>query len=123
MLKWPSLWQLRALAGKQGFDLRICSSFRSFERQLAIWNNKASGLRPVLDDSGAEININQLGEWQQAQAILRWSALPGASRHHWGTDFDIYDASAIDSDYRIQLTPEEVEGEGSLPRCITGWTG
>ena len=106
------LAELRALAGKQGFDLRICSSFRSFERQLAIWNNKASGLRPVLDDSGAEININQLGEWQQAQAILRWSALPGASRHHWGTDFDIYDASAIDSDYRIQLTPEEVEGEG-----------
>lgn len=106
------LSELRALAGEQGFDLRLCSSFRSFDRQLAIWNNKASGLRPVLDDSGAALDTSQLSEWQLVEAILRWSALPGASRHHWGTDFDIYDAAAIDENYRIQLTPEEVEGEG-----------
>ncbi|MGB2173241.1 MAG: M15 family metallopeptidase, partial [Porticoccaceae bacterium] len=46
------------------------------------------------------------------QAILRWSALPGASRHHWGTDFDIYDASAMPENYQIQLSPEEVQGNG-----------
>jgi LAS superfamily LD-carboxypeptidase LdcB len=100
------------LAGEQGFDLRLCSSFRSFDRQLAIWNGKVSGQRPVFDNSGAQIDISQLSEWQQVEAIMRWSALPGASRHHWGTDFDIYDAAAIDENYQIQLTPEEVEGEG-----------
>jgi LAS superfamily LD-carboxypeptidase LdcB len=26
-------------------------------------------------------------------AILTWSALPGASRHHWGTDLDLIDAA------------------------------
>ena len=99
-------------AAQNGFDLRLCSSFRSFDRQLIIWNHKLSGLRPVFDDSGARLDLTQLSEWQQIQAVMRWSALPGASRHHWGTDFDIYDAAAVDADYQIQLVPEEVEGSG-----------
>ena len=106
------LIELRQLAGHQGFDLRLCSSFRSFDRQLAIWNEKAMGLRPVFANSGAKVDMQELDEWQQVQAIMRWSALPGASRHHWGTDFDIYDAAAIDKNYQLQLTPQEVEGEG-----------
>lgn len=99
-------------AAQQGFDLRLCSSFRSFDRQLKIWNDKITGLRPVFDDSGAPLDLTQLSEWQQVQAVMRWSALPGASRHHWGTDFDIYDAAAVDASYQIQLVPEEVEGSG-----------
>jgi LAS superfamily LD-carboxypeptidase LdcB len=99
-------------AAQRGFDLRLCSSFRSFDRQLKIWNDKMSGLRPVYDDSGARLDLTQLTEWQQVQAVMRWSALPGASRHHWGTDFDIYDAAAVDASYQIQLVPEEVEGSG-----------
>ena len=46
------------------------------------------------------------------QAILRWSALPGASRHHWGSDLDVYDAAAVDARYAVQLTPEEVNPGG-----------
>ena len=106
------LTELRQLAGRQGFDLRLCSSFRSFDRQLIIWNGKVSGQRPVFDNSGAQVAMKKLNEWQQVQAIMRWSALPGASRHHWGTDFDINDATAIDENYQLQLTPQEVEGEG-----------
>ena len=45
-------------------------------------------------------------------AILRWSALPGGSRHHWGTDFDVIDAAAVPEDFRVQLTPEEVADRG-----------
>ena len=45
-------------------------------------------------------------------AILRWSALPGASRHHWGTDVDVYDAAAVPKGYQVQLTPEEVNPGG-----------
>lgn len=99
-------------AAKRGFDLRLCSSFRSFDRQLTIWNDKITGLRPVYDDSGTRVDLTQLSDWQQVQAVMRWSALPGASRHHWGTDFDIYDAAAVDASYQIQLVPEEVEGSG-----------
>jgi LAS superfamily LD-carboxypeptidase LdcB len=101
------------LAGREaGFDIKICSAFRSFERQLFIWNGKASGMRPVMDPFGKAINIQELSSWQKIQAILRWSALPGASRHHWGTDFDIFDANAMPENYQIQLTPEEVQGDG-----------
>lgn len=103
---------LQAQAAKQGFDLQICSGFRSFERQLHIWNGKLSGLRPVVDKAGSPIVLEALSPWDQIQAVLRWSALPGASRHHWGTDFDVYDAAAMPEGYQIQLTPEEVEGAG-----------
>jgi LAS superfamily LD-carboxypeptidase LdcB len=28
-------------------------------------------------------------------AILTWSALPGASRNHWGTDIDVFDRASV----------------------------
>lgn len=103
---------LRRDAQDQGYSIYIVSGFRSFERQLHIWNQKAEGKRPVLDESGAEIDLAQLSEWQRVQAILRWSALPGLSRHHWGTDFDVIDKSAVGDDYQVQLVPGEVETGG-----------
>ncbi len=106
------LSDLQQAASEAGFDLRVCSAFRSFERQLSIWNAKASGARAVMDNSGQPLDMASLDSWQKTQAILRWSALPGASRHHWGTDFDIYDASAMPEGYQIKLIPEEVQGDG-----------
>lgn len=106
------LLALRAEAANAGFDLKVASSYRSFERQLHIWNAKASGLRPVLDDRGLPLDISQLSERDLVYAILRWSALPGASRHHWGTDLDVYDASRMPADYQVQLTRAETEGDG-----------
>ena len=103
---------LQEAAKNAGFAIKICSAYRSFDRQLLIWNGKASGMRPVMDPFGKPINIQALSPWQKIQAILRWSALPGASRHHWGTDFDIFDAKAMPEGYKIQLSPEEVQGDG-----------
>lgn len=99
--------QLQSEAGAAGFDLQIVSGYRSFDRQLRIWNAKACGERPVLDESSCELDLATLSEQDTMYAILRWSALPGASRHHWGTDFDIYDAHAVAEDYDVQLIPEE----------------
>lgn len=95
-----------------GFEPAIASGYRDYARQLVIWNAKAAGERPVLDSAGAALDIATLDAWSLAQAILRWSALPGASRHHWGTDIDIYDRAAVSDDYRVQLTPEEVADDG-----------
>lgn len=106
------LIDLIAKARAAGFDLRVASGFRSFERQLLIWNSKANGLRPVLDETGQPIDISLLSDDEKLFAVLRWSALPGASRHHWGTDIDVYDASGISDDYQLQLTVEETEGDG-----------
>lgn len=107
---------LRARAATFDFDLRIASSFRSFERQLLIWNNKALGLRPVLDSCGAPLDLHCLTAREKVFAILRWSALPGASRHHWGTDLDVYDAASIAADYQVQLTVAETENDGPFAR-------
>jgi len=99
-------------AADAGFDLRVASGFRAFDRQLHIWNLKACGQRPVLDNEGQVIDVNGLCERDKVFAILRWSALPGASRHHWGTDLDVYDAAAVPRDYQLQLIPEEYTGDG-----------
>lgn len=99
-------------AASAGFILKVASSYRSFERQLLIWNNKARGLRPVLNDVGEAIDINALSKQDKVFAILRWSALPGASRHHWGTDVDVYGGAHIDPAYQLQLTVAETQGNG-----------
>lgn len=99
-------------ARSAGFELRIISGYRSFHRQLGIWNAKAKGERAVLDDADNLIEMDKLSDLQKIEAIMRFSALPGASRHHWGTDFDVYDAAAINDDYQVQLTVSETQCEG-----------
>ncbi len=104
-----SLEALRDLASQAGFELSIASSFRDFERQQLIWQEKINGIRPVYSSAGERLDVSQLTDEELLSAILRWSALPGVSRHHWGTDFDIYDAAAVAADYPLQLVPEEYE--------------
>ncbi|MEP0200621.1 MAG: M15 family metallopeptidase [Halioglobus sp.] len=95
-----------------GFEPAIASSYRSFDRQLVIFNAKATGARTVHDDAGTIVVMEALAPAQQLDAILRFSALPGTSRHHWGTDLDIYDQKAVPEDYVVQLTPQEVSTGG-----------
>ena len=99
-------------ARKAGFEPAIASSYRSFDRQLAIFNAKVSGVRTVHDDNGAIVVMEALAPVQQLHAILRFSALPGTSRHHWGTDLDVYDLKAVPAEYAVQLTPQEVATGG-----------
>jgi LAS superfamily LD-carboxypeptidase LdcB len=98
---------LRRAALADGFDPVPHSSFRDFSRQLTIWNGKFSGERPMVDASGQPIDASGLTPVERIEAILLWSALPGASRHHWGTDVDLIDGHATAPGYRVQLTPEE----------------
>lgn len=106
---------LQDRARQAGFALAIASSYRSYPRQLAIFNGKAVGDRPVHDDDGAAVNLGLLSDTDKLAAILRFSALPGTSRHHWGTDLDVFDAGAVSEGYRVQLTPSEVNEGG--PFC------
>ena len=73
---------MRAAAAADGIDLVAFSSFRDFDRQLAIWNGKFRGERPMQDRAGAALDALALPPAQRVAAILWWSALPGASRHH-----------------------------------------
>ena len=103
---------LRRAASSDGFDVVPESSFRDFARQLAIWNGKFLGTRPLLDASGHALDAAQLSPSERVAAILVWSALPGASRHHWGTDLDLIDRKALQPGYRVELTAAEFTPPG-----------
>lgn len=103
---------MRRAALAAGLSLQPVSSFRDFEHQLAIWNAKFSGERPVYDADGHTLDALRLPPPERVDAILRWSALPGASRHHWGSDLDLVDANAIAPGYRVQLIPAEFSPSG-----------
>lgn len=100
---------MQAAAKQAGFALTLASGYRSFERQRNIWNQKAQGKRTVLDLHSQPIDISQCSPDQLVHNILNWSALPGGSRHHWGTDFDFFDANQITIE-QLKLIPEEYEG-------------
>lgn len=106
----PALTAMAGAAKEQGFELALASGYRDFNRQLRIFNEKATGKRAVLDDQGLPLDINSLREEDLLHAILRWSALPGTSRHHWGCDVDIYDRGVCRDGYQLQLTVAECEG-------------
>jgi len=111
---------LCALARARGIDLAVASGYRGFERQLLIWNAKARGDRAVLDDSGRAVELDRLSDKDKVFAILRWSALPGASRHHWGTDMDVWDRAAVPAQYALQLVAEEYGPGGPFAR-LAAW--
>lgn len=72
--------KMKAAARKDGVLIQIVSEYRSFERQLSIWNRKyhkfiSYGLSPE----------------EAIKKIIQYSTLPGTSRHHWGTEVDVID--------------------------------
>jgi LAS superfamily LD-carboxypeptidase LdcB len=111
---------LRRAAAVEGLDLIAISGFRDFARQLLIWNGKFAGDRPMRDARGLLIDAKSMAPADRIDAILLWSALPGASRHHWGTDADFIDARAVPPDYQAQLTPEEFAAGGPFAR-LADW--
>jgi len=114
----PAFIAMRERARIDGIDLRAASSFRDFDRQLAIWNGKFRGERSVSDRAGRFVDIAALTPLQRIETILVWSALPGASRHHWGTDFDVYDAAALPDDSVLQLVTQEYALDGPFAKLV-----
>ncbi len=107
-----NLGRLFDSAAKDVIEFSITSSFRSYDDQVKIWNNKAQGLRPVLNSDSIPLDLTSMSKDEILFAILRWSAMPGASRHHWGTDLDVFDQKKISSNYKVQLIPSEYEENG-----------
>jgi LAS superfamily LD-carboxypeptidase LdcB len=111
---------MRLAARCDGIDLVPTSSFRDYGRQLAIWNGKCRGERELRGADGQSLDPRTLTEEQLVDAILVWSALPGASRHHWGTDMDVIDAGAMPAGYVVQLVDEEY-ARGGIFSKLNDW--
>lgn len=107
-----ALLAMKADAARAGFDVEIVSAFRDFAAQQRIWDMKFRGERPLYDAHGKVRNHAELAPLELIEAIACWSAVPGASRHHWGTEIDVIDRAAVPQDYRVRLLPEETEPGG-----------
>lgn len=115
-----SFLAMHEAAAAAGIDLAAASGFRDFDRQLHIWNAKWRGERPLLDRAGQPLDAASLDPAARVDAILCWSALPGGSRHHWGSDCDVIDAGALPEGYRVQLVAEEYTAGGVFER-LSAW--
>jgi LAS superfamily LD-carboxypeptidase LdcB len=111
-----ALLRLRAAAAGDGIGLQALSAFRDFDRQVLIWNAKFRGERPLLDRHGQPLDGASLGPAERITAILLWSALPGASRHHWGTEVDVIDRACLAPGARAELVRADYAPDG----CFAG---
>jgi LAS superfamily LD-carboxypeptidase LdcB len=115
-----SFLAMRDAARQEGIDLVPRSSFRDFQTQLAIWNRKWTGQRPLYDRQGALLDRARLSDSETVDVILCWSAIPGGSRHHWGSDVDVIDAAAVPPGYTVELVPSEYAMDGIFAR-LSQW--
>ncbi len=81
-----ALIEMHAAAEKEGLQLVVLSATRTFSHQKRIWENKWHGISLLHGDILAT-DIDDPVE--RSREILRFSAMPGTSRHHWGTDVDL----------------------------------
>lgn len=74
--------KMQTAAIKDGIEIKVVSSFRSYASQKRIWNKKYQRFT----DEG-------LSGPEAISKIIEYSTLPGTSRHHWGTDIDIIEGN------------------------------
>ncbi|MBQ5925468.1 MAG: M15 family metallopeptidase [Paludibacteraceae bacterium] len=106
---------MRDSALRDGITLTIVSATRNFDRQKQIWDRKWQntqcpqncpsklGGRTQRAEGGCNTDSLQLAcDIYKVRSIMRYSSMPGTSRHHWGTDLDF-----------ISVEPEDwTHGEG-----------
>ena len=79
--------EMHKAALKDSIQLIINSGARNFNVQKHIWEQKWKGKKRLRDGSSAKY-ISDLKS--RSIKILLFTAMPGTSRHHWGTEVDLY---------------------------------
>lgn len=93
--------QMVQAARADGHTIVMLSATRNYDYQAnQIWDPKWTGRRrgDGNRDFSQTANHND-----RATAIMTESSMPGTSRHHWGTDFDINSTTANDWNTRADL--------------------
>ncbi len=80
---YAAFQKMYAAARQDGVELFILSAGRNFHRQKQIWERKWAAQKSSIAH-------------HRAKMILQYSAMPGTSRHHWGTEVDL---NALDNRY------------------------
>lgn len=74
---YNSFLNMYKAAYKDGFKLMIVSATRPFDYQKRIWERNWKKRLKIKDPV------------KRALDILKFSSMPGTSRHHWGTEIDL----------------------------------
>ncbi len=99
---------MKQAALNDGIDIQVVSSYRSFEHQKAIWNRKYT--RYTNKGMPADEAISK---------IVKYSTIPGTSRHHWGTDIDIIQRN-VKQPSKSVLLEENYEAGGAYEK-LKNW--
>ena len=92
--------KMESAAKNDGINLKIVSAFRGYDRQKTIWNKKYERFTNEFSFEPEKAILE----------IIRFSTIPGTSRHHWGTEIDIIDADYPDE--KDVLKSEKFEKNG-----------
>ena len=71
---------------KNGIKLTILSATRTFNEQKVIWEGKWTGKIYYFGKNIATLYPDPV---ERSKYVLKYSSMPGTSRHHWGTDVDL----------------------------------
>jgi LAS superfamily LD-carboxypeptidase LdcB len=94
---------MRDSALQEGITLTIISATRNFDRQRQIWERKWNSYKPQnssdksdrpngLTSPTSPTSSNTSEDIAKIRSIMRFSSMPGTSRHHWGTELDFISA-------------------------------
>ena len=92
--------KMESAAKNDGINLKIVSAYRGYDRQKIIWNKKYERFTNEFSFEPKKAILE----------IIRFSTIPGTSRHHWGTEIDIVDADYPDE--KDVLKSEKFEKNG-----------
>lgn len=87
---YQAFLEMSAAAEKDGFTIRIVSSYRTFNHQNLIWTRKYKRYK-----------AKKLTSKQAIANNIKYTAIPGSSRHHWGTEIDVVNGRIKTSRYPL----------------------
>lgn len=91
--------KMKDAAEKDGIIIKLVSGYRDFYKQQMIWNNKYKKFTNEFSLDGPTA----------IKEIIRFSTIPGTSRHHWGTEIDIIDKN-FENEKDLLISKKYVEG-------------
>jgi D-alanyl-D-alanine carboxypeptidase len=102
-----SAWrEMKAAARAEGVELELISAYRSVERQRQIFLRELS--LSSRQSTGREYDIRDIAAGQAdpwIEEVLRFSSIPGFSKHHSGYTIDIADTSQGQAFTEFRHTP------------------
>ena len=113
-----SLDEMSHAARADGVNVWARSGHRTLSQQRYRWNSKFRGRESVRTPDGWRGRLDRdLSTEEKVRRILGYTAFPGTSRHHWGTDVDMAQSySDHCADYLMEHpVGGEAEGGESAP--------